>query len=177
MFLLCSMMWQVMHIQWNIWVTHNSFYKVLGLIHTHYSWIQVLTNIKNIEPYLQMLHCSILSLSLSLSYALVTKPPQHSPPHTSKPFHLNHHNITHTHTTNLNSNYNDPTRLYHTTHYSFIPYLTNRHTSPLTKPLTRPPTLAYIFPTILFTGSGNKRDIFFNVFLLSLSQYPSNVCA
>ena len=40
--------------------------------------------------------------------------------------------------------------------------------------LNRPPPLVYISPTVLFTGSDDKRD-FYNVFLLSLSQYPFNV--
>ena len=31
------------------------------------------------------------------------------------------------------------------------------------------------FYLVLFTGSGYKRDLFFHVFLLFLSQYPSNV--
>ena len=38
---------------------------------------------------------------------------------------------------------------------------------------SKPPPPASISPTVLFTGSGDKRD-FFGVFLSSLGQYPFN---
>ena len=41
--------------------------------------------------------------------------------------------------------------------------------------LTGPAPLASISPSVLFTGSGDKRKFFFTVFLFSLSQYPFNV--
>ena len=40
--------------------------------------------------------------------------------------------------------------------------------------LTRPPPLASSSPIVFFTGSDDKRDLFY-VFLFSLSQYSFNV--
>ena len=78
--------------------------------------------------------------------------------------------------------------------HSFIPYTDKLWNSlPLSvfspsydlnsfkKGVSRPFTLNWIFPhvyispTLLFTGSGDKWDFFFYLFLFSLGQYPFNV--